>query len=157
MQLDPSFQLWKVQPPWPCSALPGPTARLEQGEPPSGRCHASTLPRKGIILRQKPMEASEPQEQSISQRKNDTGVQGIPCAAAKFTTCKSTISLPHQWGPSVPQRHPQLEHAHHLSALTVCKGPTARACNCSCNSAQGMETPAWAQAPGTRQSIACAL
>lgn len=50
----------------PCSAFPGPTARLEQGEPPSGRCYASTLPRKGIILRQEPVEASEPQERSLS-------------------------------------------------------------------------------------------
>ena len=32
-----------------------------------------------------------------------------------------------------------------IVTLTAHRAPTTRTCNCSCNSAEGMETPAWAQ------------
>ena len=78
----------------------------------------------------KVVEASQPQEQSLLQRKNNTGVQGggyLSGAAAKLTACKSTKALPHQWGPSAPQEHPQLEHAHRLHGLPARRVPTAGA------------------------------
>lgn len=122
-----------MQPPWPCSALPGPIARQEKEEPPLGRCHASALPGEGTVHPQDPIEASQPQEQSLSQ-KNDTGVGSGGCPrcsrqAHHLLKCKSTSS---PVGPICSPRistagacppsaeHPQPEHA--TKALTRLRG-----------------------------------
>lgn len=80
VQFAPPSQLWKVQPPWPCSALSGLPVEQEQGELPLGGCHASVL--CSAWRRRHPPpgpHGSLTATGAKSQRKNDTGAGDGGC------------------------------------------------------------------------------